>query len=361
MVSYLPFSLASLGGDNHGTPESARSMSRKRPAAGSPATDDTTTPSRRLVDRVVVDVGGTRFSTSTSTLTASSSYFQRLFSDRWASSDDECFLDGDPEPFAILLSYMRRGHLDLPESLAQRVLLEAEFLGVDSLLVEVKARAHRNLHSGCQDSSDADAAASFDAEHGGLRDALRSGVLPARYYAPLPEPPPPPEPKVVQLFPAPEGMRVKVWVDDDDDGTTFDVHCLALVENPKELASGVKGGSRLDAIVTHPDAFGHVLASEAFGSSTEKFELLWNAETGQKALMTVPEGMALNAEYWIDADDHSKGTDTHAVRMVRFLRNELNEAVIEPVDFAPDGRGGKAGLVKLVNASSYANFKQFNV
>ena len=143
-MSYLPFSLASLGGDNHGTPESARSMSRKRPAAGSPATDDTTTPSRRLVDRVVVDVGGTRFSTSTSTLTASSSYFQRLFSDRWASSDDECFLDGDPEPFAILLSYMRRGHLDLPESLAQRVLLEAEFLGVDSLLVEVKARAHRN-------------------------------------------------------------------------------------------------------------------------------------------------------------------------------------------------------------------------
>ena len=336
-------------------------MSRKRPAAGSPATDDTTTPSRRLVDRVVVDVGGTRFSTSTSTLTASSSYFQRLFSDRWASSDDECFLDGDPEPFAILLSYMRRGHLDLPESLAQRVLLEAEFLGVDSLLVEVKARAHRNLHSGCQDSSDADAAASFDAEHGGLRDALRSGVLPARYYAPLPEPPPPPEPKVVQLFPAPEGMRVKVWVDDDDDGTILDVHCLALVENPKELASGVKGGSRLDAIVTHPDAFGHILASEAFGSSTEKFELLWDAETDQKALMTVPEGMALNAEYWIDKNDHSKGTDTHAVRMVRFLRNELNEAVIEPVDFAPDGRGGKAGFVKLVNASSYANFKQFAV
>ena len=336
-------------------------MSRKRPAAGSPATDDTTTPSRRLVDRVVVDVGGTRFSTSTSTLTASSSYFQRLFSDRWASSDDECFLDGDPEPFAILLSYMRRGHLDLPESLAQRVLLEAEFLGVDSLLVEVKARAHRNLHSGCQDSSDADAAASFDAEHGGLRDALRSGVLPARYYAPLPEPPPPPEPKVVQLFPAPEGMRVKVWVDDDDDGTILDVHCLALVENPKELASGVKGGSRLDAIVTHPDAFGHVLASEALGSSTEKFELLWDAETDQKALMTVPEGMALNAEYWIDKNDHSKGTDTHAVRMVRFLRNELNEAVIEPVDFAPDGRGGKAGFVKLVNASSYSNFKQFAV
>ena len=252
---------------------------------------------------------------------------------------------------------MRRGHLDLPESLAQRVLLEAEFLGVDSLLVEVKARAHRNLHSGCQDSSDADAAASFDAEHGGLRDALRSGVLPARYYAPLPEPPPPPEPKVVQLFPAPEGMRVKVWVDDDDDGTILDVHCLALVENPKELASGVKGGSRLDAIVTHPDAFGHILASEAFGSSTEKFELLWDAETDQKALMTVPEGMALNAEYWIDADDHSKGTVTHAVQMVRFLRNGSNEAVIQPVDFGLSA--DNQALLRLAPAARYRNFKRF--
>ena len=118
----------------------------------------------------------------------------------------------------------------------------------------------------------------------------------------------------------------------------------------------------MDAIVTHPDAFGHVLASEALGSSTEKFELIWqDAETGQKALMTVPEGMALSAEYWKDADDHSKGTDIHAVRMVRFLRNELNEAVIEPVDFAPNGEGGRASFVKLVNASSYANFKQFVV
>ena len=118
----------------------------------------------------------------------------------------------------------------------------------------------------------------------------------------------------------------------------------------------------MDAIVTHPDAFGHVLASEALGSGTKKFELLWqDAETGQKAFMTVPEGMALSAEYWKDADDHSKGTATHAVRMVRFLRNELNEAVLEPVDFVNDGGSERAGFVKLVNAASYSNFKQFIV
>ena len=331
----------------------------KRVASGSPATDDTTAPVRRLVDRVVVDVGGTRFCTSTSTLTASSSYFQRLFSDRWASSsEDECFLDGDPEPFAILLSYMRRGHLDLPESLAQRVLLEAEFLGVDSLLVEVKARAHRNLHPEFQDSSDANAAASFDAEHGGLRDALRSGVLPARYYAPPPKPPPPPEPKVVQLFPAPEGLRVGVWKNDDLEGEILPVHCLALVENPKKLPSGVEGGSRLDAIVTHPGAYGHVLASEVHGSSTRKFELMQDAET--KDLIMLPDGIGLYAEFWKDKDDHSQGTHTRVVRMVRFLHDATKHPRLVPVDFVDDDECEGGYAVKLANMSSYDNFKQFS-
>ena len=330
-------------------------MSRKRAASGSPATDDTTAPVRRLVDRVVVDVGGTRFCTSTSTLTASSSYFQRLFSDRWASSsEDECFLDGDPEPFAILLSYMRRGHLDLPESLAQRVLLEAEFLGVDSLLVEVKARAHRNLHPEFRDCSDANAAASFDAEHGGLRDALRSGVLPARYYAP------PPEPKVVQLFPAPEGQRVRVWNDDDvvTGGTILPVHCLALVENPKKLPKGVEGGSRLDAVVSHPEAYGHVLASEAFGASTDRFELMEDAET--KDLIMLPDGVGLRAEYWEDEDDHSQGTVKQDVRMVRFLHDATNQPRLVPVEFKPDLGCEEGRAVKLASMSSYSNFKQFS-
>ena len=331
--------------------------STKRVASGSPATDDTTAPARRLVDRVVVDVGGTRFCTSTSTLTASSSYFQRLFSDRWASSsEDECFLDGDPEPFAILL--MRRGHLDLPESLAQRVLLEAEFLGVDSLLVEVKARAHRNLHPEFQDSSDANAAASFDAEHGGMRDALRSGVLPARYYAP------PPEPKVVQLFPAPEGLRVRVWKKGDDDvdgGTTFPVHCLALVENPKELesGSGVDGGSGLDAFVSHPSRYGHVLASEVHGASTGKFELMQDAET--KDLIMLPDGLALTAEFWRDTDDHSKGTHERAVRMVRLIHDDTNQPRLVPVEFKHDLECEEGYAVKLINMSDYGNFKQFSV
>ena len=73
------------------------------------------------------------------------------------------------------------------------------------------------------------------------------------------------------------------------------VYSLALVENPKKLPAGVEGGSRLDAIVSHPRAYGHVLASELYGSSTRKFELMRDAET--KDLMMLPEGMGLFAEF----------------------------------------------------------------
>ena len=71
-------------------------------------------------DRVTLNVGGTEFCTSRSTLTMCSSYFARLFSEEWISStagtgDSSCsappavFLDQDPDSFRILLSYMRLG------------------------------------------------------------------------------------------------------------------------------------------------------------------------------------------------------------------------------------------------------------
>ena len=92
-------------------------------------------------------------------------------------------------------------------------------------------------------------------------------------------------------------MRVKVWKYGDGvrAGTILPVYSLALVENPKKLPAGVEGGSRLDAIVSHPRAYGHVLASELYGSSTRKFELMRDAET--KDLMMLPEGMGLFAEF----------------------------------------------------------------
>ena len=58
-------------------------------------------------DRVILDVGGTRFATSVSTLTANSTYFESLFS-RWDEADEEVFLDRDPDVFRVLLSCMRQ-------------------------------------------------------------------------------------------------------------------------------------------------------------------------------------------------------------------------------------------------------------
>ena len=58
-------------------------------------------------DRITVDVGGTKFITSVSTLISNSVYFESLLSDNWAESnngDDEVFIDQDPEPFRVLLA-----------------------------------------------------------------------------------------------------------------------------------------------------------------------------------------------------------------------------------------------------------------
>ena len=44
---------------------------------------------KRRTDRIVVDVGGTRFATSASTLTSASEYFERLLSPRWCAEPPE--------------------------------------------------------------------------------------------------------------------------------------------------------------------------------------------------------------------------------------------------------------------------------
>ena len=68
--------------------------------------------------------------------------------------------------------------LELPSAdswLCKRVVLEAEYLGIERLIETVKATAHRHLHRGWR-GTDSEAAAAFDAEHGGLDDAMRTGV-----------------------------------------------------------------------------------------------------------------------------------------------------------------------------------------
>lgn len=103
----------------------------------------------RHTDHVVLNVGGTTFSTSITTLSSSSAYFQRLFSQEWAESRDNCdgdevFVDQDPEPFRVLLSYMRLGKVLHVSDLTLPVLLQAKFFGIDKLLSAVCGVARRS-------------------------------------------------------------------------------------------------------------------------------------------------------------------------------------------------------------------------
>ena len=210
-------------------------MSAKR------ATPDDSTPGtaerqvkRRKQDRVALDVGGELFHTSQATLISNSMYFSRLFSDSWCDDGDgPQFLDRDPDAFRVLLSCMRTRSIILSEKdpeLCARVLLEAEFLGVEWLLQEVKARAARNLN---------------EEEHwfdqrfpGGLSEAISEGVLPARWFSPeAPAAPEPPD-RIVALQPVshahvamgmPPGMPPGVGGDDFRD--TYRVVALAVVQS----------------------------------------------------------------------------------------------------------------------------------
>ena len=117
--------------------------------------------------RVVLNVGGEHFESSRSTLEGSSSYFRALLS-RWdEDADAPLFIDCDADAFRVLLSHMRiASHASLPkddEDLFARVLLLAEYLGMDGLLAKVKAKAYSNLHP---DDDCADPVAAFDAEVG---------------------------------------------------------------------------------------------------------------------------------------------------------------------------------------------------
>lgn len=142
-----------------------------------------TSPSKRprrtqKSDRIVLDVGGTCFITSVSTLTANSSYFRSKFSDDWWNENDDntIFIDQEPEPFEILLSYMRVGYVEC-QSLTKKVLALAEFLGVDRLLYAVKSRALRNIKPDF-DGNDEAVSKAFDMEYGGILPAIASSILP---------------------------------------------------------------------------------------------------------------------------------------------------------------------------------------
>jgi hypothetical protein len=139
-----------------------------------------------------IDVGGTMFRVSRTTLTNSSAYFESMLSARWATDEsdkkDVLFVDQDPSAFEALLTYMRSGIVHLPRQddfMAKKILILAEFLGVNGFLVHVKATAMKNIYRRDECLSDEiTEAAEFDSRFGNTSAAVEKGILPCCFFPP---------------------------------------------------------------------------------------------------------------------------------------------------------------------------------
>ena len=202
---------------------------RQHDATGPPA-------KRRQTDRVTLDVGGTIFHTTENTLTSSSSYFSRLFSGPWqdAAGDEPRFLDRDADAFRVLLSCLRNRTIVLPEAdpaLCSRVLLEADFFGVEWLIQEVKARATKNLgedFDGC-----------FP---GGVAEAVSAGALPARWFSPV-------QKKNIVSLQAVSGFSVQVDDAAAEDGQVRLIPATALAV----VQDSATGRTHVEPLIQRPE------------------------------------------------------------------------------------------------------------
>ena len=331
------------------------SSSRKRRLVSPQQPDEEQAEPRaaRRTDRIVVDVGGTRFATSASTLTSASEYFERLLSPRWcAEPPEELFLDRDPEPFKILLTYMRTGLLELSkdnQSLARRVMVEAEFLGMQGFIDSVKAQ---------------------------------------------PPPPPPQPPKIVQVVPAPPGTRVRICYeeleedeDPDDeelllerwvrkDPVVLDAICLVHYDIPKRIPTPADADedwswpdapSRLDAYVQHPRSNCTALASEVYNHPDPVRRTVWYevVAAADEKVIEIPEG-TLTARYWNNKDDHSEGHFSLPVRHLRASATGYGTFGYVPVELNPESAWPSNGfsltrhnIVRWQEVSRDRDFKDF--
>lgn len=184
-------------------------------------------------DIVKLNVGGTFFTTSTSTLISYSSYFDAMFSQNWSGNthnDDETndrsdtvitkkqnfptvFIDKDPIPFSYIMTYMREGCINLSDDymLARLIILQAQYFGIECFLCKIKYRAVENcmycetdiFNVTVQDNDDeqdelaADVqnndqekeqkkfvryVQAFDQKYETLHDAFEDGCLPFAYF-----------------------------------------------------------------------------------------------------------------------------------------------------------------------------------
>ncbi|CAL2033831.1 unnamed protein product [Caenorhabditis brenneri] len=94
---------------------------------------------------VKLNVGGTVFQTSKSTLTKLPGFFKNLFEIGYPTND--YFIDRDPKFFATILNFMRDGDVDLPDSEADRqeILREAQFYKLTDLVATCQKKKNEEF------------------------------------------------------------------------------------------------------------------------------------------------------------------------------------------------------------------------
>jgi len=195
--------------------------------------------------RVVIDCGGTKYTTFASTIQRSSYLGGMVDLDVDLS---EIFVDRDPEIFKSLLRLMRQyphisGLLPRDELECASLLTEADFFGFEGLLDIVKVRSYYNLRVASDDypelanvvrnpgeshvdfraritqaqrvhtercasidetfrsRDEAHALRGFAEKYGSISDALASGVLPSAFLKPPEAPPDESMKKILQVVP----------------------------------------------------------------------------------------------------------------------------------------------------------------
>lgn len=252
----------------HSRHSGLENMKRSRSASSSP-------------QRVVIDVGGTKLTTTTDTIKRSSFLSGMVDLEAFAADaghNAEIFLDRDPEIFACLLRLMRQsphiaGLVPRDPLLCASVIAEADFLGFDALLEHVKVGAYYNSRDPKDDyppfedlaradgeawpawydrnhaartqhmkqceeivslfesKDEAHALAKFDAVYGDIGAALRSGALP-NYFLEQKPPKPKPVKKIVQVMPTGSPTWFLVGnVDDPKYGYKADFVAMAKMES----------------------------------------------------------------------------------------------------------------------------------
>ena len=128
-----------------GSTSNNRNSSRKRPAVNPHNNDCTDDPV------IGLNVGGRKFYTHQSTLTNGSAYFAAKFSGNFGTESitdedgrDVYFIDASPDLFEHILHFLRRGIPSWPKKykedrvLYERLINEAEYFGVESMLVRLR-------------------------------------------------------------------------------------------------------------------------------------------------------------------------------------------------------------------------------